>query len=407
MIMNLPDEPYLSARGAAGNLRICGRLCDTGDVVTVLVTGGKIDRVVPGSCSADAGGPDVWVSPGFCDIQVNGYGGIDFNIGAWGGTDEVAHEIAPLYAMLWRSGTALACPTITSNSLDAMRQAFADLAAACAAEPLIRASTPGFHMEGPYIASEDGPRGAHPAEHVRDPDWDEFQRLQEAAAGQICLCTLAPERPGALRFIDKLVTSGVAAAIGHTGADPSTIRDAVQAGATLSTHLGNGAHSQLPRHPNYIWEQLADDRLYASVIADGRHLPDAVLRCFARVKGSDRLILVSDAVSLGGLPAGRYAEGRYEVLPSGKVVLAGTPYLAGAGHLLDVCVANALRWSGLSLAETVSTVSATPARLLRRDADKGRLGPGCDADFTLFRIRPTGPLEIVATVVAGTPVYRA
>src|SRR5262249_48229077 len=120
----------------------------------------------------------------------------------------------------------------------------------------------------------------------------EFQRWQEAAEGLIRLVTLAPERQGALEFIEKLAEAGIVAALGHTGADPETIRDAVQAGATLSTHLGNGAHNMLRRHPNYLWEQLAEDRLMASIIADGHHLPASVVKCMARVKGADRLILV-------------------------------------------------------------------------------------------------------------------
>jgi N-acetylglucosamine-6-phosphate deacetylase len=175
----------------------------------------------------------------------------------------------------------------------------------------------------------------------------------------------------------------------------------------MSTHLGNGAHSQIRRHPNYIWEQLAHDELYASVIADGHHLPASVIKSFARVKGPEKLALVSDAVSLGGLAPGIYSGGRHEVLPSGKVVLAGTPYLAGAGHLLDTCVANALRFTDLSLAQITRCASTVPARILGMEARKGHLRTGCDADLTLFRVREEGPLEIVATVCAGEAVYAA
>jgi N-acetylglucosamine-6-phosphate deacetylase len=121
----------------------------------------------------------------------------------------------------------------------------------------------------------------------------------------------------------------------------------------MSTHLGNGAPATLPRHPNYLWEQLAEDRLTTSVIADGHHLPPAVVKCVARVKAPDRLCLVSDAIALGGLPPGLYNERRHDVLPSGKVTLAGTPYLAGAGHLLDTCVASALRFTGWPLANVI------------------------------------------------------
>ncbi|MBV9849008.1 MAG: amidohydrolase family protein, partial [Armatimonadetes bacterium] len=249
--------------------------------------------------------------------------------------------------------------------------------------------------------------GAHPLEYVRDPDWDEFRCFQEAAGGRIKLCTLAPEREGALPFIERLAESGVVAALGHTAASPETIRDAVRAGARVSTHLGNGAHDRIKRHPNYIWEQLASDDLYATIIADGEHLPASVVKCFARVKGPEKLALVSDSVSLGGLPAGVYSDGRHEVLPSGRVVLAGTPYLAGAGFLLDTCVANTLRFTDLSLAQATRCASTIPARILGLEARKGHLQVGYDADLTLFRVREAGPLEIAATVCAGEVIYRA
>jgi N-acetylglucosamine-6-phosphate deacetylase len=191
-----------------------------------------------------------------------------------------------------------------------------------------------------------------------------------------------------------------------TGAEPETIRDAVRAGARMSTHLGNGSHAQIRRHPNYIWEQLACDELYASIITDGDHLPASVARTIARAKGAERLALVSDAVALGGLPPGAYCDGRYEVLPCGKVVTAGTPYLAGAGRLLDVCAANALRFTDLTLAQVTGCASTIPARILGLEDRKGHLQVGYDADLTLFRVPEQGPLEIAATVLGAEIVYR-
>lgn len=388
-------------------MRIAGRLCETGDVVTLSVAEGRIAGFGPAMETADLGGPDVWLAPGFFDLQLNGYGGHDFNGGFWGGDANASNDLRFLFDKIAASGTALVCPTITTNGAAHISSCLSRLARTLDEDARLAKRVPGVHLEGPYLAAEDGPRGAHPLEHVRDPDWDEFQRFQEAAGGRIKICTLAPEREGALAFIEKLASSGVVVALGHTGACPETIRDAVQAGARMSTHLGNGSHSQIARHPNYIWEQLAHDGLYASVIADGHHLPPAVFKCFARAKGPDRLVLVSDAVSLGGLPPGIYSEGRHEVLPSGKVTLAGTPYLAGAGHLLDVCVANALRFSDLSLVQAVHCASTVPARILGLEGRKGRLQVGCDADITAFRVRESGPLEIVATVCAGEVVYRS
>ncbi|MDQ2798517.1 MAG: amidohydrolase family protein [Armatimonadota bacterium] len=387
--------------------KACGKRLDTGEVVTLSITESRITGFQPGVEGDALGGPELWLSPGFFDLQVNGYGGRDFNLGDADDASGDQHDLGPLFDALARSGTALFCPTILTNSAERITAALTHVSHALNSEPSWARRVPGIHLEGPYFSAEAGPRGAHPLAHVRDPDWDEFQRFQEAAEGRIKLCTLAPERDGALPFIEKLVASGVVVALGHTAASASQISDAVSAGARLSTHLGNGSHALLPRHPNYIWEQLAHDDLYATIIADGEHLPVSVVKCFARIKGAERLALVSDAVALGGLPAGLYDGGRHEVLPSGRVVLAGTPYLAGAGVLLDVCIANALRFTDLSLAQVMGCVSAIPARILGLEDRKGHLQVGYDAELTLFHVPEAGPLEIAATVCAGEVIYRA
>lgn len=386
-------------------LRVSGKLCESGEVVCLTIAGGRIAAIERGSAGAELGGPDVWISPAFIDLQVNGYGGCDFNVGdsAQGGDSD--RDLDAILPMLARSGTALFCPTVTTESRGALTEALGRIAHLSNSCPLMARAIVGIHLEGPYIAPEDGPRGAHPLEHVREPDWDEFQHLQEAAEGQIRIVTLAPERPGALSFIEKAVEMGVVVAIGHTRAEPETIRDAVSAGASMSTHLGNGAHALIPRHPNYIWEQLACDDLYASIITDGHHLPPSVARCMARVKGPEKLVLVSDAVALGGMPAGRY--GPVEVLPSGRIEMSGTSYLAGAGHLLDLCVANAMRFTGLSLAQVTRCVTAIPARILGLEASKGHVQVGRDADLTLFRVPDDGPLQVTATLLGGELLYRA
>lgn len=391
-------------------MRIRGRLTEIGQAATLTLEGGRIAAVEVGPAIApydlyDLGGEDVWVSPGWIDLQINGYGGFDFNRGFW--TEAESEEtVARIVDLATQAGTALLCPTVCTNSFEAMRAGFEAVARACDADPALAAAIPAAHMEGPYLAAEDGPRGAHPREHVRDPDWEEFQRLQEAAGGRIKILTVAPERAGALPFIERAAGAGIVVALGHTGASPEVIRDAVKAGARLSTHLGNGAHAQLPRHPNYIWEQLASDDLYASVMADGHHLPPPVLKCFARVKGPDRLILVSDAVALGGLPPGIYNNGLHEVQPGGKVVLAGTPYLAGAGHLLNRGVETAFAYTDFTLAELMRCVTHNPAELLSLGHRKGRINTGYDADLTLFRLLDRGCVEVVATVRAGEVVYR-
>src|SRR5205814_8379039 len=145
---------------------------------------------------------------------------------------------------------------------------------------------------------------------------------------------------GAWPSIEKLAQNGVVVALGHTAASPDEIRAAIRAGARLSTHLGNGSHPLLPRHENYFLEQLAADALWASIICDGHHLPASLVRCIVRVKSSARLILTCDASPMAGLPPGRYRDwGQdFEVLEGGKIVVPGTPFLAGSGVFTDLCL---------------------------------------------------------------------
>jgi N-acetylglucosamine-6-phosphate deacetylase len=197
---------------------ICGKLADTGELATVSIESGRIAAVHSGADpEAALGSPDLSLAPAFLDLQLNGYGGYDFNQHVWADEEEVATEFAPIFDLVAASGTALLCPTVTTNSREAMLAGLAAIARAAESNPRIARAVVGVHVEGPYIASEDGPRGAHPLEHTRDPDWDEFQAFQDAAGGRIRMLTLAPERPGALRFIERLTEAGVLVAIGHTG----------------------------------------------------------------------------------------------------------------------------------------------------------------------------------------------
>jgi N-acetylglucosamine-6-phosphate deacetylase len=253
---------------------------------------------------------------------------------------------------------------------------------------------PGFHLEGPYISPEDGPRGAHAREHVRDPDSDEFQRLQDVAGGGIRLITLAPERPGSLKLIETVTRAGVTVAIGHTAATPAQIRNAVAAGARLSTHLGNGSHAVLPRHDNYVWEQLAADDLWASFIPDGHHLPASVVKTIVRVKSPRRAIITCDASSLAGLPPGRYREwgAEFEVQRGGKVVVPDTPFLAGSGVFTDDCVAKTIHMADVSLKDAIDMASARPRELLRLPA--WELAAGATTPLMLFDWESGGNLAV-------------
>ncbi len=263
----------------------------------------------------------------------------------------------------------------------------------------------GFHIEGPAIGIEDGPRGAHPARWVRPPDLEEFHRWQHATDSNIRLITLSPHWPEAPAFIAGIVREGVTASIGHTGATADQIQAAVDAGATLSTHLGNGAHATLRRHPNYIWEQLAEDRLSASFIVDGIHLGRAYLRSALRAKTADRTILVTDASAPAGAPPGRYRLGEQDadLTPDGRVVLAGTDKLAGSALHMNDAVANAVRLGGMSLRDAVIAATVNPAKTIHLEGRMQGLKTGERADLVRFRV-VDGAIEIESVYLDGERV---
>lgn len=343
-----------------------------------------------------------FLAPGFIDLQVNGFAGVDYNSPATP-HEEIARSIRALFA----TGVTRFFPTVITGDPDEMLGALRNLARARATLKE-GAAMEGFHVEGPHISPEDGPRGAHPRQWVRPPDLEEFKRWQEAAEGAVRLVTLAPEWPGAPRYIEALVDQGVVVSIGHTMATSAQIQDAVRAGATMSTHLGNGAHAVLPRHPNYIWDQLAEDRLAAGFIADGIHLPPSFLKVAIRAKGVERSILVTDAVMPAGCPPGRFTIGGVEIElhPDNRVTLAGLDRLAGSALRMDRGIENLERLAGLSLVEALAMATRNPARVGRVAGRQRGLEPGERADIVEFRHDPaTRSIEILRTFLDGELVY--
>ncbi len=391
------DATTAAARGGSSDpragLSLLGRSAEDGRAVRVTLEGGRIRAV--DHVGEDPGA--TWISPGWIDIQINGYDGHDPNLAGAGPETTTA-----MVRALWREGVTGSCVTICTESEAHIVEALRAIDAACAADPLVAASVIGIHVEGPSISVEDGPRGAHPLRHVRPPDVEEYRRWQEAAGGRIRIVTLSPEYDEAVPYIRAVVADGVLASIGHTVATGDQIRAAVDAGARWSTHLGNGAHAMIRRHPNYIWDQLAEDRLSAGFIFDGHHLPPAVMRTVVRAKGIERTVLVSDAVSIAGLPPGRYqlADGaEVELQATGRLELAGTPYLAGAATALPACIANAVRHAGVTLGDAVRMVTTNPSRLLGLPMSAGResLRAGVAANLTMYRrSEATGDIDVRA-----------
>jgi N-acetylglucosamine-6-phosphate deacetylase len=296
-------------------------------------------------------------SPGFVDLQVNGFAGVDFNDPATTGED-----LARACEAIRKTGVTRMLPTLITAPLDRFSTCARTVARYRHPQGLIA----GLHLEGPYISPVDGFRGAHPREHVRAASIDDFARRQEAAEGRIVLVTIAPEVPGAIPLIENLVQHGIRVAIGHSNATGAEITAAIKAGATLSTHLGNGCAVMLPRHPNVIWEQLGADALHASFIVDGHHLPPNTVKAMIRAKTIARTVLVTDAIAAAGRPPGRYKLGDLEVDldANGRVAAPGATTLAGSALTLDRAVANTVRFTGLSIDEVLPMATTTPARVI-------------------------------------------
>jgi N-acetylglucosamine-6-phosphate deacetylase len=348
----------------------------------------------------DSGG--LHLAPGFIDLQVNGFLGVDFNDPKCT-PEQIAHSIRGLFA----TGVTRFYPTVITGSPADMLGALRNLH--CAQERLREgAAIDGFHVEGPHISPDDGPRGAHPRRWVRPPDLDEFRRWQEATGNQVRIVTLAPDWPQSCRYIEAIAAEGVVASIGHTNATAQQLADAVSAGATLSTHLGNGAHAVMRRHPNYIWEQLAEDRLMADFIVDGIHLPPSFLKVALRAKTVARSVLVTDAAAPAGCPPGRYYLGEQpvELTADNRVMLVGQERLAGSALRMDRGVENLMRIAGLSLADAVSMATTNAARAGRVPGRTRGLVAGDRGDLIEYIFNKQDlSITIKSTYVSGTKVY--
>jgi len=370
---------------------ISGRDPSSGASIRVTIEQGRIAAIDPA-----AGREEAWLAPGLIDLQVNGFAGHDLN------AEGLAPEtVAALAGALLAVGVTRFAPTLITASEARITANLAAIAAARDAEPTLRAMIPYVHVEGPHIAAADGARGAHPREWVRPCDPGEFVRWQEACGGLVGMVTVSPHDPAAFAYIAALSAEGVHVAIGHTDATAEQIHQAAVAGATLSTHLGNAAPPRLARHPNLLWAQLADDRLTATFIADGHHLPADTLSAMIRAKGLDRSILVSDTAALGGMPPGAYETpvgGRVVLSDTGRLGLADSPYLAGAATPLKDSVARAARDARLTLAEALQLAAANPARIA---GGGGVLAVGAPADLIRFDWQPGDDALRLDTVLFG------
>ncbi len=373
--------------------RISGRDPQTGRGIEVIVQ----DSVITAINDASWADP-VWLSPGLVDLQINGYRGFDLN-----GDGLTTDTVIELTRSVLKVGVTAFLPTIITASEEKIIDCLRAVATARRLDPVVEHMIPGVHVEGPHLSPEDGPRGAHPRAYIRPPSVAEFDRWQQVCGHLVKMVTVSPHFEEAPVYIASLHQRGVLVSIGHTHASVEQIHAAVDAGATLSTHLGNGVADPLPRHPNLLWTQLADDRLTAMLIADGHHLPDDTLKVMLRAKGLERAILASDTVALGGMPPGLYKTpigGVVKLSPDGRLSLPGTRFLAGSALPLKDAVAHVAN-KHLSLAESLQLATQNPARFVGRE---GRLQVGALGDMIRFTWEPGSSVSIESVILQGTQI---
>lgn len=383
------------------NTGIEGLHYQSGKPLSIGIVDGCIGSIVGKERLDNTEYEDIFVAPGLIDNQVNGYKSIGFS-----SPDLTVEGVRSVTRSLWKYGVTTYLPTVITGPHDRLVKSFSVMSAALN-ESDIASSVSGFHLEGPYISPESGYRGAHNPEWIRPPDWNEFQELNEAAGKRILQVTMAPEIDGAMDFIEKCVQNGIVVGLGHHNASAPAIKEAADRGAMVSTHLGNGCATMIHRHENPLWPQLAEDRLMASIIVDGFHLLPEEVQVIYKVKGSRRLVIVSDVTELAGMPPGEYPwnNDTLVVTPEGMIQYPNQNVLAGASFPLHRGLQKMMEFTGCTLGEAIQMASTNPARLNSLN-DRGEMKQDKRADLILFRAGDTG-LEIKKTIIAGKEVYSA
>jgi N-acetylglucosamine-6-phosphate deacetylase len=390
----------MMTKGNTNEYMIGGIHYSTGQPVKIEIKDGRITSVIE-TDRIGKDSRDLFIAPGLIDNQINGYAGIDFS-----GNNLSASGVIEAAGAICSDGVTTFLPTLITGSHEHLIRNFAILHEALTKDERLAGSVPGFHLEGPYISPDEGYRGCHPVQHIRKPSWDEFTLYQEAAGGRIIQVTLAPEMEGATEFIRLCKLNGITIAMGHTNSTAEDIGKAVEAGVSISTHLGNGCANFIHRHNNPIWPQLANELLTSTIIADGFHLIPEELKVFYKVKGPEKLILTSDVIYLAGMAPGKYTFLESEVLLTKEGMLKNIAMncLAGASFPLKTGVGNMMKFTGCSLKDAINMASGNVARVYGL-TDRGSLTVGKRADLILFE-KYGDQLKIRKTYLNGELIFR-
>jgi len=334
------------------------------------------------------------IAPGFFDIHMHGGAGVDLMRAS-------VSDLPRLGRFLTTHGVTGYFPTTVAAPLDstcAALERLADAIEGAEREPSksagVQARPLGIHLEGPFLSHKR--RGVHPPEYLVAPTVEIFERLWQAARGHVRMMTIAPEIPGAMEVIADAARRNVCVSIGHSDAEMPVAQGAVKAGARHATHTFNAMRPLDHRDPGIIGEVLTDDRLSADVIADGIHVAPAVVKLFLQAKGSERAVLITDAISAAGMPDGRYQLGPIEVdVKDGKCTSGGN--LAGSVLTMDRAVRNVTQFAGWSLRDAVRAASLNPSRAVGMAGERGTLAAGAAADFVVLNAAG----EVLKSIVGG------
>ncbi|ALG14271.1 N-acetylglucosamine-6-phosphate deacetylase [Kibdelosporangium phytohabitans] len=342
--------------------------------ITAIGSGHPEQSGVPVTDAAGA-----WVVPGFVDIHCHGGGGEAF-------TDTDPLRIGTAVEAHRRHGTTTMLASLVSRPVPELVNQVAALA-----ELVKDGLIAGIHLEGPFLSA--ARCGAHDPAILCPPEPSSIRKLLAAGDGAVSMITIAPELDNAVNAVHTLVDNGVIAALGHTDATEATVLPAIDAGATVATHLFNGMRPLHHREPGPIGALLDDPRITVELIVDLVHVHPTVVRLAARHAGPGRTVLITDAIAAAGVGDGVYDVGGLEVtVTDGVPRIAGGGSLAGSTLTMDAAFRNLVTGCGLTIREAVTACSTRPAALLGLSEETGSLTVGLAADFVLLdaELRPTG-----------------
>ncbi len=299
---------------------------------------------------------------GYVDLQVNGYGGVDFN-----GDDLSAESLHLACERLAADGVAQILATIITADVHSMSRRLQRIATLRGQDELAAKIIAGFHIEGPFINERPGYVGAHPRDAVRPAETTSMQRLLDAAEGLTRIVTLAPERDPGFHVTRMLAEQNICVSGGHCDPSLDQLDAAIDAGLAMFTHLGNGCPLSMHRHDNIIQRVLSrSSKLWIGLIADGVHVPWPALGNYIRSAGIERCFIVTDAISAAGLGPGRYQLGQREVAVDhdGATWAADRSHLVGSSGTMPQVAVNLQRHLGLPHDAVMRLTAATPQRIL-------------------------------------------